>query len=218
MPIWLGSSKIGQIYLGSSKIGKIYLGSQLVYQSLINLYDGGQTAASGSWGYKRNSTGTGATFSFGTKIKISGSNYGNSFYGTLLYPTNKISVSPGRTLKFTLSSTDSNPLLVTFRGTAIAAGTTWYGKIAVVYLTSAPGTFSSTFDIDTWVTSQSYKDVVIHKYGQYNDSTSKTITQQEYTSTVPDGLTSGKYYPCLVIYGYDSGFTSNLAIDKIQLV
>lgn len=174
----------------------------------VQLYVNGATTASGAWSTVKNIYDRGQTITLGTTITSTAESNNNSFHGTLIYPSNKVTVAQGATISLDIASTNQYTPVAYCVDTNV---TTWGFRVSVVYRSSVPDDFHSTFAIDDWVNARPH-NTLINVEGSGSQS-SKNIPTGTLSATVP---VSGSYYVCLVIHGYDSK-TYQLSIGNVQI-
>ena len=175
----------------------------------ISLYVNGATARSGAWNTVKNSLNRGQTISLGNNITSTANSNSNSSHGTLIYPSNKVSLTSGQELSIDITSvTDRSNITVYCVDSNV---TTWTFYVSVVYMETVPSDFNSTFDINGWVNGMSHNTIA--SVSGSGSQSSKTLSPGTQTWTSP---VSGSYYVCLVVHGYDS-MTSNLSMGNMYV-
>lgn len=174
-----------------------------------NLWIDGPTATSGTWNTVKNTYNFGQTIAFGTSITSTTESNSNSSHGTLIYPSNKVTVTQGETISLDIASTNQNSLVIYCPDTNVVK---WTFYISVVYMDSVPSDFHSTFDINAWVESKAH-NTLADVWGSGSDS-SKNMAVRTYSGTVP---VTGSYYVCLIVHGYDSR-THQLEMNNFKIV
>lgn len=194
------------------------------WKSETLLYSNGPTEESGSWTQAKAKYDRGQTFVFGNRMTTVENSNNNSFYGTLLYPANKILVSQNDTISIDVSSTNQSNVTLYIVDTNLARDRRWYMTCEVVFLTSVPGDFSDTFGSSSWEgttgwSSEHFNTRLFRIGGKGNDTSNKVISNTRggatvtYTAKCP---ISGSYYVCLCIGGYDAK-TYNLALNNFKI-
>ena len=166
----------------------------------VTLWSDGTTTAAGTWSTMKNSLTRGQTFTFNTtQIATTANTSSNSSHGTLIYPANPVSILEGDYYEVYISNVNDGNVTVSVVDSNV---TTWTFYIAVVFLEEIPA--SLPFNVVDWVNNQDYKKVLTSTSAS-GGTASKTINKGTYYDYVP---ATGTFYPCLVVYGYDSKTTS----------